>query len=156
MSSFSRSSHTKAHPKWVRYLTIALLLSFALFATVGSLWAQENPTAESMIQTAWNRAVTSGVFDFRTQVEQVTYPAPSVSNAGRPLQESELGMEGQFNKFDETFAMTLWQDASFDPVKGIEVKVEDGKTYGRTGLSDWEEIGNVADSFAPGGVLLAF
>ena len=136
----------------------SILILFVLFSTVLSLSAQgsNDPSAEQAINAAWEKAQTSGIFDYQTLVDQTTYPAPSVRNAGRPLQEDRLGFEGQVNLYEETFAMTLWQDASFDPAKGIEVKVEDGKTYGRSGLNEWEEIGNVAESFAPGGDPFSF
>ena len=52
--------------------------------------------------------------------------------------------------------MTLWTDASFHPDTGIAVRVENGRSYGRQGQEEWQEIDNVTDLFAPGGDPLSF
>ncbi|MCP5088591.1 MAG: hypothetical protein GY952_17515, partial [Rhodobacteraceae bacterium] len=114
------------------------------------------PTPEQIVQQAWELAQVSGTYNYRADMEQTTIPAPSLANAGRPLQTTQLLLEGSVNLSDETMAMTLWNDSSGDPNKGVAIRVEDGVTYGRLGQSEWQEIDNVADSFAPGGDPLGF
>ena len=113
-------------------------------------------TPQEAVESIWQRAQTSGAYEFRSRIEQTTYPAPSIRNAGKPPQIDKVGMEGAINVYAETFSMTFWRNATFDPNQGIEMKVENGRTYARTGLSKWEEVDGVTEGFAPAGEPLNF
>ena len=67
------------------------------------------------IRQAWQRAQQSGAYDFRSNIEQTTYPVPSLSNAGRSPRRDQLAMEGSIDQPGRTMEMSLWQDGSFNP-----------------------------------------
>lgn len=43
-----------------------------------------------------------------------------------------------------------------DPGSGVEMKVKDGKAFGRRGYGEWQETGSVTEWMAPEGDFLAF
>ena len=108
------------------------------------------------LDEVWQRAQTSGAYEFRTLIDQTIYPAPSLRNAGRPPQQDKVGMAGAINAYAQSFTMTLWRNATFDPAQGVKMKVENGRSYARTGLSEWEEVSGVTEGFAPAGDPLNF
>ncbi|MFZ0548411.1 MAG: thrombospondin type 3 repeat-containing protein, partial [Candidatus Promineifilaceae bacterium] len=136
-----------------------------LVLIIGSLWGgvglpsvvKASPQSPGeIVESAWNLARRSGHYQYRSLVDQTIYPAPSVINAGRPPERDRLAVEGEVDVEAESLNMTFWNDGSFDPQRGISVKVEDGQTYGRRGEGSWQEMDNVADMFAPGGDPLGF
>ena len=54
--------------------------------------------------------------------------------------------------------MTLWPDGGsvLDLASGVEMKVENGKAFGRRGHGAWQETGSVTEWRAPEGDSLAF
>ncbi len=135
--------------------TIAFIL-LVLFGPVWSLAAQEAPTAADQVTAAWEKAQTSGAYEFRTIIDQTIYPAPKITNAGKAPQTEKVGIEGAINIYGQAFNLTVWRNATFDPTQGVEMKVEDGQAYARTGLSQWEEVDGFTDNFAPAGNPLNF
>ena len=146
-----------------KYFPLVFILLIFVF---GGLWdtrttlAQDGTSEradEQALESVWERARKSGAYEFRTLINQTTYPAPSIGNAGKQPKVDKVGLDGAINAYAESFNMTLWQNASFDPNKGIEMKVENGRSYVRTGLSEWEEVNNgISDTFAPAGDPLNF
>jgi len=135
-----------------------LLAIVALFI-LGFDHAAANPAglvSEALVVQDWQRAQQSGAYDFRSNIEQTTYPAPSLANAARPPRPEYLATEGSIDQPGRTMEMSLWQDGSFNPDTAISVRVEDGLALGRRGLGEWQEMDNVANAFAPGGDLLGF
>ena len=114
------------------------------------------PTARDAVVGAWELAQASGSYGYRSEINQTTYPAPSVTSAGRPPQEITVAIEGDIDLLAETMAMRLWTDGSYNPDTGIEVRVEDGLASARVGQGEWEPIENITDAFAPGGDPLGF
>ena len=115
-----------------------------------------NMTPQEVIENAWKLAQQSGTYSFRSAIEQTTYPAPTITNAGRDPKQDTLAMEGDIDQPAETLEMTVWPDQSFNPETGIAIRVADNKTFQRTGQGEWEEIDNISDVFAPGGDPLGF
>ncbi len=110
----------------------------------------------AIIREAWQLAQASGQYDYRSQIEQTTYPTPKLINAGRPPVEDFVALEGSVDVDAQALAFTLWQDASFNPDTGLSVKVEGDQVYGRSGQGTWEPIDNFNDAFAPSGDPLAW
>ena len=138
------------------FILSVAIVCFVVWQRPYSTNAQQPESPDKIIQQAWEQAKASGTYDYRANMEQTTIPAPSLTNAGRPLQTTQILLEGSVDLNDETMEMTLWNDSSGDPNKGIAIRVEDGKTYGRLGQAEWEEIDNFSDGFAPGGDPLGF
>ena len=144
--------------KKVPYPGLALLLLLVLvnlFAS-GNLTTAAPLSPQEAVEQAWSLARASGRYSYRSLIDQTIYPAPSVANAGRAPRQDRLAVEGNVDAAAETLNLTLWNDGSFDPQRGLSVKVEDGQTYGRRGQGEWQEMDNVADAFAPGGDPLGF
>ncbi|MCI0394918.1 MAG: hypothetical protein L0332_24790 [Chloroflexi bacterium] len=148
--------------KRLPYPGLALLI-FVVCLLLAPGWMQPQATAtaaplspQEAVEQAWELAQASGAFTYRTTVEQTVYPAPAVANAGRPPTVDRLGIAGSVDLAGRTLDMTFWQDASFDPNRGVEVRVEGDRAYARLNGAEWQEIDNVADLFAPTGDPLAF
>lgn len=128
-----------------RYLGIALIVFIAFLNSLVS-WSRPQTIAASSlspqeaVQQAWELARSSGHYNYRSLVDQTVYPAPSVANAGRSPRQDRLAIEGDVDVFAETLNLTLWDDGSFDPQRGISVKIEDGQAYGRRGQGDWRRF----------------
>ena len=134
-------------------LATLLLLTGLRFSAVV---AQDTTSAKQIISDAWEKAQASGRYDFRTRVEQITYPLPKITNAGTQPDVQNLAMEGEVDLPAEQLSLTLWNDVSFNPDTGIAVRVEKGVAQARQGQGEWQEIDNIADLFAPGGDPMAF
>ena len=140
------------------------LIFSGLLLLLGVLWwlptiasADEEPTPADILQEAWQNATASGQYDYRTLVDQTTYPLPKLSNTSRQPTHNNIAMQGSLNFETNQMALTFWQDGSFDPQTGIQVKVENGRAYSRAGGNNpWQEAGNVANVFAPAGDPLSF
>ncbi len=106
--------------------------------------------AEQAVQRAWLLAQVSGAYNFRTELEQTTYSAPALTNVGRPAQVDTLYMEGQTDRQNEMLQMAIWQGGSvLQPDDALEVRVADGKAYGRIASEDWREMDDFSGMFAP-------
>ncbi|HSH04561.1 MAG TPA: LamG-like jellyroll fold domain-containing protein [Anaerolineae bacterium] len=131
-----------------------------LFMAVGVLWtptsAAEEETAAEAVAVAWQRATDSDRYQYRSQIEQTTYPVPSLRHAGQQAERDTLALEGQVEPASEQMEMTLWMDGSFAPERGMAVRIQNGKAEGRMGEGEWQSIENVGDLFAPGGDPLSF
>ncbi len=139
-------------PSFYALFFISLIGLFSLFVVQLPIAQADNaPSVEETVTQAWELAQDSGRYEFRTQVEQTTYPLPKITNAGLRPTVQNLGMEGQINLTAEQLNLTLWGDLSFNPDTGIEIRVADGKTEVRQGQDNWEEADNLTDLFAPGG-----
>lgn len=147
--------------KKIRCAGLALFI-FIVFLNTRFTWqrpqtaAASQPSPIEAVEQAWKLARASGRYSYRSLIDQTVYPAPSVANAGRPPRQDRLAVEGDADVAAETLNLTLWDDGSFDPQRGLSVKVEDGQTFGRRGQGEWQEMDNVADAFAPGGDPLGF
>ncbi|MCO5189956.1 MAG: hypothetical protein M9918_17410 [Anaerolineae bacterium] len=108
------------------------------------------------IAAAWEMARASGSYQYRTLVEQTTYPQPTIRNAGSQPKLQIVGVEGSADLPNEMLTMTFWQNAGFDPNTGIGVRVTNGKTEARRGQDEWVEVDDVTQMFAPGGDPLGF
>ncbi|HSH05680.1 MAG TPA: LamG-like jellyroll fold domain-containing protein [Anaerolineae bacterium] len=113
-------------------------------------------SASAAVTRAWQLASASDAYQYRTRLEQTTYPLPSLMNAGQPAQQETLGVEGAVQLTARNLTLKLWTDASFDPTSGMEIRVENGLAEGRVGSGPWQPIDNIGELFAPGGDPLGF
>ena len=148
------TSHQHAHQRLFLIVLILLFCSVNLFSVDQA--DSPAPRPQNAVVRAWELAQASGTYQYRSEIEQTTYPAPSITNAGRQPQQDHITLEGDIDIVAETMAMTLWTDSSYNPDTGIQIRVENGEAYGRLGEGKWEAIDNVADAFAPGGDPLSF
>lgn len=142
-------------------LPLAALTLFALWLLTLPVGAQEGvvpttPNVQATINSAWQLAQQSGTYHYRSRVAQTNYPAPSLTNAGRSPTESAFGVEGWVDLPAETLEMTLWRDGSFDPQRGVAMRIEGEQAYGRVGEGEWEKVQDISEVFAPGGDPLGF
>lgn len=139
-----------------RFWLLALGLLVLFFSATTATHADTDPTPQQQVDQAWQLAQASGSYDYRTLVEQTTYPQPTIRNAGTQPKVQMVGMEGSADLHTQSLNLTLWQNASFDPDTGIGVRVANGQTLARRGQDEWVEVGNVTEMFAPGGDPLGF
>ncbi len=160
-----------------RAVLTASILSLLGLLLVAALWVFPTPTAGPLSQTsarlgelaaapaaqrevsqAWQRAVELGSYRYTTDVIQTTIPLATVQNMGRSSKQQAIHLEGESNLRDQSMHLTLWMDGGsvLNPASGIEMKVEDGRTFGRRGYDEWQETGSVTDWVAPEGDFLAF
>jgi uncharacterized membrane protein len=121
-----------------------------------------SPTAQDQLEAAWQRAHTVSAYQYTANVRQTTHPTAKVENAGRHPKTQQMTIEGQIDRAADTMQM------KFIPARqeqrSLEVKVEQGKAYGRTiplpsqgrDGEGWQPIDNNTDLFAPGGDPLGF
>ncbi len=124
-------------------------------ARLAATYAQE-PTAEQVVRQAWELAQKSGRYDFRSVVEQTTYPRPSITNGGAQPSVQNVALEGQLDAIEEELALTVWNDVSFNPDTGVAVRVQNGNAYSRRGQNEWQEVDGLTDLIVPGGDPLGF
>ena len=60
--------------------------------------APPQPDAGRAVHDAWQRARDAGVYNFATDLAQITYPARSLANAGRGPGRADLHMEGEIDQ----------------------------------------------------------
>ncbi|MCP4541339.1 MAG: LamG domain-containing protein, partial [Chloroflexi bacterium] len=136
------------------YLTLALIGLLILFSW-SKLAEARPPTAKQHLEQAWRIAADAGRFEYQTNVEQITRPTARLENAGRSSTSQQLRAEGWVNRADNAMQLRLWSSQAGQ--RGIELKVEGERAYGRTSANDvWAEIPNPTNIFAPGGDPLGF
>ncbi|MEM7028051.1 MAG: hypothetical protein AAF629_00560 [Chloroflexota bacterium] len=118
---------------------------------VGQQTLSQSQTPAQAIQNAWRLARDSGHYQFRTDIEQITYPAPSLENVGRSNEIDTLYMEGQTDIPAERMHLTLWDGSGsiLAPETGLDIRIEDNQAFGRYNGSSWEELDSFVDTFAP-------
>ena len=84
------------HYNWFPRLatTAVFLVTAALFLLITSSTTTAESPADHITQ-AWERAIASGQYDFRTRVEQTTYPELSIRSGGAQPELQIVGLEGQ-------------------------------------------------------------
>ncbi len=158
----SSRRRTKRQIKWGLWVYPFVLIGTALLWIGGSSptaaqTALHDNEAQAKIEAAWADVAQMVSYEFRTLVDQTAYPKPSIANAGRPPMEETMGLEGSFTLDTGRMETTIWPDATFDPDRGADMLIENGKSYIRqSATSAWEEVGDVGGTFAPGGDPFSF
>jgi len=136
-----------------RLLLIFIGLGLVLLATASRVRATaKEGTAYDDVQTAWALAQDIGVYRYDASVIQTTTPTLRLENVGLGSAEERYFVEGETNRVDEFFQMRIRSSDNSD----VEIKVQDGLTYGRTANGSWEEVDDFAPIFAPGNDTLGY
>jgi uncharacterized repeat protein (TIGR01451 family) len=112
------------------------------------------PDAKRAVREAWEKARDAGVYGFATSLTQMSYPALTLSNAGRGPQRAELHLEGEIDQPARTMTFRLSQPGADG--SGAEVRVVGDRAYTRRDGGDWQEVQDFSSSFAPDNDPLAF
>jgi Concanavalin A-like lectin/glucanases superfamily/Bacterial TSP3 repeat/Bacterial Ig-like domain len=153
------------------------------FSKTSKVFAKGAADPAEAVRRAWQRARDAGVYAFATDLAQITYPARSLSNAGRGPDRSQLHMEGQIDQPARTLEFRMWQPSmtgaggaasGMAPGSGAEARIEGDRAYvrplratvsGQSGDAagaddgagaDWKEVEDFSASFAPDNDPLAF
>ncbi|MDJ0754720.1 MAG: SdrD B-like domain-containing protein [Ardenticatenaceae bacterium] len=156
------------HFRFFSFVFLSIIVSIILFGTAGSTSAapgevgsetavrqeSSSPSAQEAVELAWELAYESGSYAFRTNMLQTTVPANSLENAGRDNRQDRIYVEGEADRLNEELLTKLWR-AGFEE-QAVSMRVVNGKSYGRVGLNEWEEVDGYTDMFAPAGDPMAF
>jgi len=146
------------HKRFLTYLIPVLVVLIALLSRQPWSTVVAAPSAAAEVHRAWEKARRIGVYDYTTSIAQITWPLPLLENVGLTATEERIYVEGQTNLPARTMRLRLWADGG-DVQTGqesIEVRVADGKAFGRVGAGEWEEIDDFTDVFAPGNDALGY
>lgn len=129
----------------------ALLCAGLVLASVAPLFAQTAPY--DAVRAAWERARAAGNYSFSSDVQQLFIPTASVLNVGQTSHTNRYYLEGSANTSNGDMHLRLWQEGGSvaQPQSGHSIKVENGKTWVRSGAEEWREIDSVTDQIAPQG-----
>ena len=95
------------------------------------------------------------MYQHSSEILQTSYPTPRLENAGRSPKTEHLVVAGTVDQPNNS--VTLRIDGLTDDQSVIEMKVENGVSYGRyQGAQDWTELGETADIFVSEGNPLGF
>ena len=136
---------------------VKLLNSANLFSWINTF--QKEARAERMVRDAWQRITQAGQYDFSTTVEQITYPAPKLSNVGSSSTRDVYHISGRADLEQRKLTVSLWQNAGslMNTQDGLEIRIEDGQAWGRAISGEWQKINSFsASSFAPGNDAASF
>ncbi|MCP5096129.1 MAG: hypothetical protein GY943_11290, partial [Chloroflexi bacterium] len=145
-----------------QYRIIVLLFSFGLFAILQAnlpeqALIQAAPSPQDEILQAWELAEDSGAYEFKTQVEQTTYPAPSLANVGATSVTDRFSLDGDIDRPEETMTLTLFPNGNRTPNNGLALHIDGETAYGLKPDGQWEALEeNPGDIFAPGGDPLGY
>ncbi|RME48828.1 MAG: hypothetical protein D6796_05755, partial [Caldilineae bacterium] len=100
--------------------------------------------AIEQVSSAWRAAREIGAYTYRTDIVQTTHPLPVLANVGLSRREQRLHIEGHINLNARELAMKLWSGGGgvLNDADALQMRVANGKTYGRAGNGDWREIDN--------------
>ncbi len=114
---------------------------------------------ERDVRTAWQRLSNAGQYDFSTTIEQITYPAPKLTNVGESSTRDLYHISGRADVQNHKLLVSLWQNSGsvMNSQDGLEIKIEEGKAWGRTIGAEWQPIDSFSvSSFAPGNDAASF
>jgi type II secretory pathway pseudopilin PulG len=152
----------KSRSQQSKYLFHALFLLILTGVLLLSVWqspmaqAEEPVTPQQVIAQAWQLAQDSGRYAFDSQINQTTYPLPSLTNAGRPPENQQIALAAQVDKMAETSEITFWRGLQGLPEQGMTIRTEDGRSQQRLGTGEWEIVNENTDFFAPNNDPLTF
>ena len=112
----------------------------------------------AQVKQAQQRAQSMGRYHYHTTLIQTTWPLPKLENVGLSASEARLYLEGEVNLVEDSMHMRLWSQGGnvAASAESLEIKIAGDTAYGRTGDSDWQEVANLTDLFAPNNDPLAY
>ena len=150
----------KSHPQrtFIRpavFFALTGLLALLLIQ-LPTAQADEPATPQETVANAWQLAQDSGRYAFDSQIEQKTYPIPSLTNAGRLPEEQHISLAAEVDKVAETSEITFWNGEPGLPEQGMMIRTENGRSQQRLANGEWETIQQNSDLFAPDNDPLTF
>ena len=130
------------------------LVALALSQTLPAVMAKTiQPTARQQVAQAIDQASESGQYRYNTTVVQTYHPTLLLENVGRTTRVETHQINGEVDVPADS--MTMQIKAASNP--SLQIKIEDGRGYGRFGEDDeWIEVDLATDLFAPGGDPMGF
>lgn len=146
------------HERFFTYLILALVVLVVVLGKQPWGVAVASPSASAEVRRAWERSQRIGAYRYTTSIAQTTWPLPILENVGLTAIEECIYVEGQTNLPARTMQMRLWADggAAQTGQDSVELRVADGKAFGRVGAGEWEEVDDFTDVFAPGNDALGY
>ncbi|ABY36688.1 MAG TPA: hypothetical protein DEF43_10955 [Chloroflexus aurantiacus] len=114
--------------------------------------------APDPLRAAWQRAISTGAYQFSASVTVLTDPQPSPLTAGQAPERQEMFLDGQTDVKANTTELRLWtQGGTVANGEGsVTMRLTDGQTWVRQAGGEWEEYPGLADLYAPGGDLMGY
>ncbi|MEM7114189.1 MAG: LamG-like jellyroll fold domain-containing protein [Chloroflexota bacterium] len=138
--------------------SLLTIITFLMVTAVATAAALPAITPQGKVEGSWEIATQLGEFSYQTRLEQTTRPLPSLANAGLGTTTEQIYIEGTNNLSNDTLSMRIWADGQspLNEQNGLEIKVENGRTLGRVGSGEWEEVDDISQLVAPGRDNLGF
>ena len=115
--------------------------------------------------TPGSEPATPVVYNFATDLSQITYPARSLANVGRGPSRANIHVEGEIDQPARTLAFRMWEPGSAGtgeagdakaPGSEAEARIEGDRAYVRPAGGEWKEVEDFSASFAPDNDPLAY
>lgn len=147
----------KKHTSKNRIIYICLftgLVILALSQTLSAAIAKTiQPTARQQVAQVIDQASNSGQYRYEATIVQTYHPTLLLENAGRTTRVETHKINGEVDVPADS--MTLQISAANNPT--LQIKIEDGRGYGRLGEADeWTEVELATELFAPGNDPMGF
>ncbi|MBI2863695.1 MAG: thrombospondin type 3 repeat-containing protein [Chloroflexi bacterium] len=125
-----------------------MVLALVAWQLMAVSWAA---SPEGQVRAAWQQARDVGAYRFQSTIVQTNKPLPRVETMGLGSTTKTVYVEGTIDQPARSLNMKLWSEggSAQTSLDGLEFKVENGKTVGRVGSSDWQEVSGVTGLFAP-------
>ena len=139
-----RSGNKNTASRWYALFVLVGLLAMLLWPTAAAAIPVSLPLTDAQeLKQAWEYAATVGVYRYQTNVLQTTHPTLRLNNAGRGSKTDRITVAGLMDRPNDTMLMQIQGKSD------IELKVEEGISYGRTNSQDeWTRVENQSDFFA--------
>jgi type II secretory pathway pseudopilin PulG len=110
------------------------------------------------VQEAWERAQRAGAYRYAVDIVQTTRPLLTIENVGKAADEARIYIEGETDASTESMQLKLWSEggSALTGQDSIELRIADGKAYGRVREGQWQEIDDVTRLFAPGHDMMGY
>ncbi|MCB9433303.1 MAG: hypothetical protein H6668_15110 [Ardenticatenaceae bacterium] len=133
---------------------VAGLLALAVSQTLPAVMAKTRPpTASQQVAQAIDQANNSGQYRYESTIVQTYHPTLLLENVGRSTRVETQKISGEVDVPADS--MTLQISAANHPA--LQIKIEDGRGYGRLSEADeWTEVELATELFAPGNDPMGF
>ncbi len=118
----------------------------------------ESDDAKAVLE-AWQQLRQAGSYEFHSRVEQTILPGPRLSNVGRAAERQTYYISGSTDLPAERMLISMYQNSGslLNSGDGVDIRLEDGKAFGRAAGEDWRELEDFsAELFAPGNDAASF
>ncbi len=154
--------HRSGKQHFVAAAILAAAFLFLICGISGFHWITKyhhtaDTTPRQVVEQAWQRARDLGSYRFTSDLEAATSPVgkPVPQNSAR---YERLYLEGSVDLPAQKMELTMWEKGGimFNTRQGIQVRIEEGKAFGRFASGEWQEMEVSTDGFAPGQDPMAF